>query len=262
MLGEAVSAVAAGQRAPMGVRPDEKGVVLESAELGRDVRWRPGERLEQLFEEQCDRMDEAHLAVDAGDETLTYRQLDARANRSARYLLVGPARCGRLRRFLFASAQLVGVLVYAPILLALLLPVITGLPLIAGTWSEEVTAGTSVSFHLDALAHTAVLYAGGLLLGLALIVTVPRLLNLGLRGVLEHVVPGAARRARGPQLPRQQHRLSRGRPDGRELPAWHQGDGPAGRRGARGGRPARLAELRDPPHRGARPRVRPPRDRR
>ncbi|QYN32894.1 amino acid adenylation domain-containing protein [Pseudonocardia sp. DSM 110487] len=97
------------------------------------------------------------------------------------YRRVGPARCGRLRRFLFASAQLAGVLVYAPILPALLLPLITDLPLIARTWSDEVAAGTSAGFYLEALAYTAVLYVGGLVLGLALIMTVPRLLNLGLR---------------------------------------------------------------------------------
>ncbi|TQM44563.1 Pls/PosA family non-ribosomal peptide synthetase [Pseudonocardia cypriaca] len=72
-------------------------LVLENTEFGQDIRWRPGERLEQLFEEQCDRMREAglahHLAVDAEDEVLTYQQLDGRANRLARYLLdlgVGP----------------------------------------------------------------------------------------------------------------------------------------------------------------------------
>jgi amino acid adenylation domain-containing protein len=72
-------------------------LVLENTEFAQDIRWRPGERLEQLFEEQCDRMREAglahHLAVDAEDEVLTYQQLDGRANRLARYLLdlgVGP----------------------------------------------------------------------------------------------------------------------------------------------------------------------------
>ena len=62
-------------------------------------RWRPGERLEHLFEERCDRHagDAAggdHLAVDAGDVVLTYDQLDARANQLARHLLARGARPG------------------------------------------------------------------------------------------------------------------------------------------------------------------------
>jgi hypothetical protein len=28
-------------------------LVLQYVEFGQDIRWRPGERLEQLFEEQC-----------------------------------------------------------------------------------------------------------------------------------------------------------------------------------------------------------------
>ncbi|GDY51696.1 hypothetical protein SVIO_023190 [Streptomyces violaceusniger] len=62
------------------------------------VRWRDGERLEQLFEERCDRMRARgtgdRLAVDAADVALTYPQLDARANQLARFLMAegyGPA---------------------------------------------------------------------------------------------------------------------------------------------------------------------------
>ncbi|MEU3352845.1 Pls/PosA family non-ribosomal peptide synthetase [Streptomyces sp. NPDC037389] len=55
------------------------------------ARWRDGERLEHLFEERCDRLRaqgrENHLAVDAGAVTLTYAQLDDRANQLARLLL-------------------------------------------------------------------------------------------------------------------------------------------------------------------------------
>ncbi|MGE5758743.1 MAG: amino acid adenylation domain-containing protein, partial [Gemmatimonadota bacterium] len=62
------------------------------------VRWRPGERLEQLFEDRCDWMRETgrggHLAVDSAAVALTYDQLDARANQLARHLLTGGARAG------------------------------------------------------------------------------------------------------------------------------------------------------------------------
>jgi len=74
-----------------------ENLVLNGSEFGSDMRWRPGERLEQLFEAQCTRMRERgrvdHLAVDAVGEALTYPQLDARANKLARYLLahgIGP----------------------------------------------------------------------------------------------------------------------------------------------------------------------------
>lgn len=55
-----------------------------------EPRWRAGERLEQLFEQQCDRLRQqgraGQLAVDAGETVLTYDELDAQANRLARGL--------------------------------------------------------------------------------------------------------------------------------------------------------------------------------
>jgi non-ribosomal peptide synthetase-like protein len=48
---------------------------------------RPGERLHELFEQRVDSLPEGHLAVDSPDGTaLSYPELDARANRLARYL--------------------------------------------------------------------------------------------------------------------------------------------------------------------------------
>ncbi|MEW2913268.1 Pls/PosA family non-ribosomal peptide synthetase [Leisingera sp. JC11] len=55
------------------------------------VRWQPGERLHHLFETRCDEFDALgdsdHLAVISKDATLTFRDLDNRANQLARYLL-------------------------------------------------------------------------------------------------------------------------------------------------------------------------------
>lgn len=55
------------------------------------VRWQPGERLHHLFESRCDEFDTAgdsnHLAVISKDATLTFRDLDNRANQLARYLI-------------------------------------------------------------------------------------------------------------------------------------------------------------------------------
>src|ERR1700733_1309492 len=55
------------------------------------IRWRPGERLEHLFEERCDWLrhqgQAGHLAVDAAGGSLSYTELDARANQLARFLI-------------------------------------------------------------------------------------------------------------------------------------------------------------------------------
>lgn len=66
--------------------------VLLAASAG--VSPRPGERLHELFEQQVDRLPADHLAVADGATTLTYAELDARANRLARYLRQRGARPG------------------------------------------------------------------------------------------------------------------------------------------------------------------------
>jgi non-ribosomal peptide synthetase component F len=95
------------------------GPVPVCAGHDQTVRWRPGERLEQLFEERCDSLRAAgqgdRLAVDAGDLTLTFDQLDARANRLARRLLAAGARPGDRIGLLFDE----GVHAYAGMLAVL-----------------------------------------------------------------------------------------------------------------------------------------------
>ena len=65
--------------------------MLTCAGYDDSIRWRPGERLEQLFERRCDwlsRMGQrGHLAVDALEGALSYRELDAAANQLARFLV-------------------------------------------------------------------------------------------------------------------------------------------------------------------------------
>ena len=51
------------------------------------IRWKQGERLNHLFERRCDRVPADHLAVITEDVSLTFRELDNRANQAARYLL-------------------------------------------------------------------------------------------------------------------------------------------------------------------------------
>ncbi len=65
--------------------------VLTCAGPDDAVRWQQGERLERLFEQRSDEFSDAR-AVDAGPGArLSYAELDARANRLARFLAVGRA---------------------------------------------------------------------------------------------------------------------------------------------------------------------------
>ncbi|MEC5192996.1 MULTISPECIES: Pls/PosA family non-ribosomal peptide synthetase [unclassified Arthrobacter] len=81
------------------------GTVLTSAAADHSARWRQGERLDQLFEDSCDRLQEqgrgTQIAVDAGDVVLSYQELDARANQLARHLLECGARPGDRIALLF-----------------------------------------------------------------------------------------------------------------------------------------------------------------
>ncbi len=74
----------------------------------QSVRWSPGERLEGLFESRCDPLRRegraSQLAVDSGNSTLTYDQLDAQANQLARHLLADGAQAGDRIALLFDHA--------------------------------------------------------------------------------------------------------------------------------------------------------------
>src|SRR6185437_3181520 len=67
------------------------GRVLTCDGYDDSIRWRPGERLEHLFEERCDRLRRQgqvdHFAVDAAGGSLSYAELDARASQLARFLI-------------------------------------------------------------------------------------------------------------------------------------------------------------------------------
>ncbi|MFB0835970.1 Pls/PosA family non-ribosomal peptide synthetase [Arthrobacter halodurans] len=82
-----------------------QGTVLGAPEADDAIRWRPGQRLDTLFEERCDALAaagrSAQLAVDSPDATLTYGELDAAANRLARYLAAQGAGPGTRVALLF-----------------------------------------------------------------------------------------------------------------------------------------------------------------
>lgn len=94
--------IRAAEAAPAG------SVLLLQSPHDQEVRWRPGERMETLFEEQCDALARegraGQLAVDAGHRTLTYAQLDAMANQLARFLLADGAKAGDRIALLFDQA--------------------------------------------------------------------------------------------------------------------------------------------------------------
>lgn len=79
--------------------------VLVCREYENTIRWRRGERFDHLFEDRCDRMRYHNkLAVDIGEHSLTYSQLDARANQLARFLVARGARSGVRIGLLFDDA--------------------------------------------------------------------------------------------------------------------------------------------------------------
>jgi non-ribosomal peptide synthetase-like protein len=89
------SSVGDGDRGEEDHRPGSRswldGRVLTCDGYDDSIRWRPGERLEQLFEQRCDWLhgqgQAGHLAVDAVGGSLSYPELDARANQVARFLI-------------------------------------------------------------------------------------------------------------------------------------------------------------------------------
>jgi non-ribosomal peptide synthetase-like protein len=78
--------------APANPARDERHV-LTCRDNDNVIRWREGERLNQLFEDACARFGDG-TAVDAGHTVLSYRQLDARANQVARHLIERGVRAG------------------------------------------------------------------------------------------------------------------------------------------------------------------------
>jgi amino acid adenylation domain-containing protein len=70
---------------PGGAGPD----ILFSTGYSNDIRCKPGQRFEHLFEDRVDALaasDPSHLAIDSAEGKLTFAELDGRANQLARWL--------------------------------------------------------------------------------------------------------------------------------------------------------------------------------
>ncbi len=71
------------------------GRVLAADHVDNTPRWREGDRLEAVFEQRCDEIPD-RIAVELEDGSLTFAELDARANQLARHLRrrydVGPGK--------------------------------------------------------------------------------------------------------------------------------------------------------------------------
>ena len=89
-------------------RPNAQFLTGSGAGYEGSIRWRKGQRLEHLFQDRCDWLQRQgrgdHLAVDAPDVTLSYPELDARANQLARFLLRRGVRPGDRVGLLFDRA--------------------------------------------------------------------------------------------------------------------------------------------------------------
>src|SRR2546430_16995824 len=70
------------------------------------IRWKPGERLDHLFEQRCDELHASRdkpLAVVTEQAALTFRELDGRANQGPRYLVDQGIKSGDRRAVLFCK---------------------------------------------------------------------------------------------------------------------------------------------------------------
>ena len=94
------------------------------------------------------------------------------------YRTVGPARCGTLRRAAFGAVQLVNLLLLAPLMLTAALLVFKQIPQLVELMGGGGLVVTSGMFYLNQLAISFVLFFGAVLLGLALVITMPKVLHL------------------------------------------------------------------------------------
>ncbi|MHA6630538.1 Pls/PosA family non-ribosomal peptide synthetase [Pseudonocardia sichuanensis] len=93
------------------------------------------------------------------------------------YRAVAPARCGGLRRVVFSAVQLLNVLLFLPLLLGTGVLVAARIPHLTDLLGTGPPAVTEWRFHLQAVAVSYWVFLGSLLVGLLMVVTVPRVLR-------------------------------------------------------------------------------------
>ena len=133
----------------------------------RYPRTSAGERLNHLFEQRCDwlreRGDADRLAVDTGGLTLTFDELDRRANQLARYLLASGTRAGDRVALLFDRPvySYLGMLAVLKINAAYV-PLDVAFPtdriayIVEDAGVRTVLTSAAAGAHLDGLAETGV----------------------------------------------------------------------------------------------------------
>ena len=118
----------------------------------------------------ADRARRPTLARNSGQQTLT-----------GHFPTVLPAGCGTLRRVGYAVSQLLTwLLVYLPLGIGGVSLLLVAVPRLSELMAEGAGASPSWTFYRDALVVLGA-YFGSLLVGLVIVMTVPRLLNLAIR---------------------------------------------------------------------------------
>ncbi|NGO67684.1 peptide synthetase [Streptomyces sp. SB3404] len=164
----------------LGYRADAGRIRTGPVTLGRDVFI--GERtVLDIHTSMGDRSQLGHAsALHAGAAVPEGRRWHGSPARSTQvdYVRVAPARCGTLRRAAFGIGGLLkALLAVVPLTVGVVDLLLTRLHTLAGrsTGAEPVT---SSAFYLEALVLSLVLFLGSLVVGLAVIVTLPRLPGL------------------------------------------------------------------------------------
>jgi non-ribosomal peptide synthetase-like protein len=99
----------------------------------------------------------------------------------ANYQSVEPTKCGALRRVGYTLIQLLSVLVvYLPLGISGLIVLLQWVPQLKVLLEPGTQGITTGAFYIHALIVSSVLYFGGLIFALLYVLTVPRILNLGI----------------------------------------------------------------------------------
>ena len=110
----------------------------------------------------------------------------------ANYRRIRPAACGTLRKVSYSVTQLLNRLVLGgPLVISIAVEASTEIPLLASLAGPTNADIGSWTFYHDALAVSFVVFLGGLLLRLLLVLSVPRVLNLAIKPDRVYALYGA-----------------------------------------------------------------------